>query len=124
MLTQANGKLGLVTCMGLAERMPMGDGAFNKIIAVDSFHHFQDHDLAARELLRVLSPGGRLVVEEPDIRRFPVKLVALGERIALMRSHFRPPDDLAEIIRSAGRGVQISLHESPPNYWLVVDKPA
>jgi demethylmenaquinone methyltransferase/2-methoxy-6-polyprenyl-1,4-benzoquinol methylase len=123
MLTQASGKLDLVPCLGLAERMPFGDGAFTKVIAVDSFHHFQDHELAARELLRVLTPGGRLVVEEPDIRVFSVKLVALGERIALMRSRFRPPDELSEIIRAADRDALVSVHESAPNYWLVVDKP-
>jgi len=36
--------------------------------------------------LRVLAPGGRLVIEEPDVERTPVRLIALAEKLALMRS--------------------------------------
>lgn len=122
MLQQTDGRRGLVPVQGAVERMPFADGAFSRILAVDSFHHFADQVEAAGEMLRVLAPGGRLVVEEPDIRRLSVKFVALGERLALMRSHFRRPAYLSQLF-SKGR-TEVDLVEGGPNFWLIVNKPS
>ncbi len=123
MMCEALAKGGFCASLGAAERLPFRDGAFERIIAIDSFHHFRDHHRAARELLRVLAPGGRLVIEEPDIRRFSVKLVALGETLTLMRSHFYPPQALMRFFTVPGVYL-LTLHESSPNFWVVVDKRA
>ena len=120
MLHEALAKGGFCAGSGAAEHLPFRDGAFERIIAIDSFHHFRDHHRAAGELLRVLAPGGRLVIEEPDVRRFVVKLVALGETLTLMRSHFYPPSDLMQFFDVPG--VRLTLHELNPNYWVVVEK--
>lgn len=119
MTRQARAK-GLLTVRGAAEMLPFADGAFDRLLVVDAFHHFSDHQMAARELLRVLRPGGRLVIEEPDIRRWPVKLIALGERLLLMRSRFFDAEALirlfeeaggsVEVIEPAGSGQPVSLH--------------
>ena len=119
MLQQATEK-GLSTCRGAAERLPFPDGAFDKVVTVDSFHHFANHEIAASELLRVLAPGGRLTIEEPDIRRFIVKLVALGESLALMGSRFRRPDELTRYFQSPE--TVIDLTATDHTYWLTVDK--
>lgn len=121
MLRRAREK-GLGTCQGLAEAAPFRDGAFTRIVAVDSFHHFPDQTGAVRELLRLLAPGGRLVIEEPDIRHFAVKLVALGERLALMDSHFRRADELVALFSTPTTSA--SIHTGPYTYWIVVDKRA
>lgn len=121
MVREAMAKGGFCAGLGVAERLPFQDGAFERIIAVDSFHHFRHHARAARELVRVLAPGGRLVLEEPDIRRFAVKLVALGETLALMRSRFYPPAALMGFFDVPG--LRVSLHEDDsPNFWVVVEK--
>jgi len=78
----------MIACCGLAEQLPFADAAFDRIVMVDTFHHLRDQHVAAKETLRVLRPGGRLVIEEPDIRRWGVKLIALGERLLLMHSRF------------------------------------
>jgi ubiquinone/menaquinone biosynthesis C-methylase UbiE len=49
---------------GGAERIDLPDGSFDCVSAVLSFHHFRDWDAAAKEVHRVLRPGGRLVVFE------------------------------------------------------------
>jgi demethylmenaquinone methyltransferase/2-methoxy-6-polyprenyl-1,4-benzoquinol methylase len=121
MLLEAVKKANLKVCQGLSERLPFPDSTFARIITVDSFHHFQNHSRAAEELLRVLSPGGRLVLGEPDIRRLPVKLVALGEKLALMGSHFYAIERIADFF--SGSNCTVSSYKSEGmNVWMVVDK--
>jgi ubiquinone/menaquinone biosynthesis C-methylase UbiE len=101
MLREARQKQ-MIACCALAEHLPFADGAFDRIVMVDTFHHLHDQHAAAKETLRVLRPGGRLVVEEPDIRRWAVKWTALGERLLLMRSRFCSIADLARAFEQAG----------------------
>jgi ubiquinone/menaquinone biosynthesis C-methylase UbiE len=76
MLAQARIK-GLPAVRGEAERLPFAQGAFARILVVDTFHHLRDQLQAAGELLRVLAPGGRLVIEEGDVEQTPVRVIAL-----------------------------------------------
>jgi ubiquinone/menaquinone biosynthesis C-methylase UbiE len=120
MLLQARDK-GLCAYQGVAEHLPFPDEAFDRILIVDAFHHFRDWPWAAAELLRVLRPGGRMVVEELDIRNSVVKLIALGEQLLLMRSRFYAPTDLAHLFRGAGGHVK--LHEDGGGvFWTVVER--
>ncbi len=120
MLQQVADKPGLAPCQGVAEAMPFADGTFDKIVAVDTFHHFGEQAGAATELIRVLAPGGILVIEEPDVRRFAVKLIALAERLLLMRSRFLRPDAYEALFTTAS--TQVRIYEEPPNFWAVVNK--
>mgnify|MGYP001035257193 CR=1 FL=1 len=102
MLKQAQEKGPLWPVQSYVERLPFADESFSRVFAVDAFHHFNDHHTAIRELLRVLRPKGRLIIEEPDIKRFPVKVVALLEKLALMRSRFLPAEEIRALIASHG----------------------
>ena len=122
MLGQARDK-GIRGCAAMAEQLPFSDGSFARIIVVDALHHFLNANTAAPELLRVLSPGGRLVVEEPDIREFKVKLVALAERLALMRSRFLSLPDMVQLFEAHG-GVLVAADEHDDyNVRLVLSRP-
>ena len=82
---------------------------------------FCDQREAIKDLLRVLKPGGRLVIEEPDLNHFGIKLLALAEKMLLMRSHFYPPQKIREMISACGYSAKI---ENDDHYtaWVVADK--
>jgi demethylmenaquinone methyltransferase/2-methoxy-6-polyprenyl-1,4-benzoquinol methylase len=103
------------------EHLPFGDDLFDRILVVDALHHFCDQRHALADLLRVLKPGGRLVVEEPDFNHKGVQLLALAEKIFLMRSHFHTPQQIRDMIVSDGYTAKI---ETDGRYtaWVVVDK--
>ena len=107
MLKQARRKDQLVPVRAHAERLPFPDGSFARIVVVDALHHFCNQEEAIADLLRVLAPGGRLVIEEPDVTRFVVRLVALAEKLALMRSRFLTPEAIGALVRAHGRRVTI-----------------
>jgi hypothetical protein len=50
-----------------------------------------------------------------------VKLVALGEKLALMRSHFERAEKIAEQLGPLGVTVEIARENH--NYWVIASKP-
>jgi ubiquinone/menaquinone biosynthesis C-methylase UbiE len=50
---------------GDAGRLPFKDGAFDKVVCTNSFHHYPDHFAALKEVRRILRPGGTLVLVDP-----------------------------------------------------------
>ena len=102
-------------------RLPFGTGSFERIIVVDSLHHFKNQRLAVRDLLRVLKTGGRLVIEEFDFNHMGVKLLALAEKMMWMRSRFLRPKKILEMIGSNGVSVKIE-HDGRFTFWIIVDK--
>ncbi len=121
MLRVADGKRGIYAVRARVQRLPFADASFQRIILVDAFHHLGDQRAAAVELWRVLAPGGRLVIEDPDIRRLSVRLLALAEKVAMMRSCFLTPDSMGEIFRALGGRVEIQ-DDDHLTAWVVVDR--
>jgi demethylmenaquinone methyltransferase/2-methoxy-6-polyprenyl-1,4-benzoquinol methylase len=120
MLQQAQAKNGFRITCSHTERLPFPDASFERIVMVDALHHVCDHAETASELWRVLKPGGRLVIEEPDIRNFSIKLVAVAEKLALMRSHFISPLRIKALFNYAEAQVDIELEGH--NAWVIVRK--
>lgn len=97
MLRQARRKDGLALALSRTERLPFPDASFERVLMVDALHHVAGQSATAGELWRVLRPGGRIVIEEPDVRKLAVKLVALAEKLALMRSYFLSPPQISAL---------------------------
>lgn len=46
--------------------LPFGDGQFDRVIMVDTIHHLEHQDQTMDEVVRVLKPGGLLLIFEPS----------------------------------------------------------
>jgi demethylmenaquinone methyltransferase/2-methoxy-6-polyprenyl-1,4-benzoquinol methylase len=118
MLAQARGK-GLSGVQAPAENLPFGDGTFERIIMVDALHHVHHQAQTIAELWRVLRAGGILVIEEPDVRTWQVKIVAVVEKLALMRSHFLTPQKISDLFPSEAK---VSIETEGYNAWVIIQK--
>jgi ubiquinone/menaquinone biosynthesis C-methylase UbiE len=91
------------------ESLPFGDGEFDRILSVHTVYFWPDPPAAARELRRVIAPGGRLVL-------------ALGrkewmERQRVHRTGFTLYDEreVEELLRGGGFG-SVRLEGDGPLY--------
>lgn len=122
MLRQTAQKDALLPVRAKAQRLPFGDERFDRIVVVDALHHFDEQLPAIAELVRVLKPGGRLAIEEPDIANSRVKWVALAEKLALMQSHFLSGDEIVAALRAHRLHPWIKRRDAH-TLWVIVDKP-
>jgi ubiquinone/menaquinone biosynthesis C-methylase UbiE len=120
MLKQANMKTGLRVVGAGTERLPFMDEAFERVLMVDALHHVINQAATCAELWRVVKKGGKVVIVEPDVRQIRVKLVAVMEKIALMRSHFLTPAHILSLFSFQDASGQIEIDEY--NAWIIIDK--
>jgi demethylmenaquinone methyltransferase/2-methoxy-6-polyprenyl-1,4-benzoquinol methylase len=120
MLSETRQKDGLHPVCSRTEKLPFADETFARIIMVDALHHVIDQRGTLDELWRTLQLGGRIVIEEPDLRLFGVKLLAIAEKLALMRSHFLSPPRIAELLSYPNARVRIET--SSFNAWVIAEK--
>ncbi|GAB4167628.1 MAG: hypothetical protein Kow00108_00120 [Calditrichia bacterium] len=91
----------LIPIQGAVENMPIQTESIDVVFIIDAFHHFTDHLYTLSECYRILKPGGSLIIEEPDISTFPVKIVAFLEKIVFMRSHFYSPTEIHRMMEQS-----------------------
>jgi ubiquinone/menaquinone biosynthesis C-methylase UbiE len=121
MLRQAQIKGGLVSVCSETEQLPFSDQSFARIIMVDALHHVINYKVTLAEFWRVLEPGGRIVIEEPDIRTTMVKLLAVFEKLALMRSQFISPQQISQVFDALNARINIETEKNIA--WVIIDKP-
>jgi demethylmenaquinone methyltransferase/2-methoxy-6-polyprenyl-1,4-benzoquinol methylase len=120
MLKKAYAKNGLLTVCAATERLPFPEASFDRIVIVDAIHHVYDARKTCSELWRLIKPGGRILIEEPDIRTLPVKIVSLVEKLALMRSFFVSPPQIAAYFEPVES--KIRIQQVGYTSWIMVDK--
>lgn len=122
MLRQAWIKGGMELTQARAEALPFRSGVFDRVMVVDALHHFFDLRTSIREFVRVLKPGGRLLIEEPERRHWIIKILAVLEKIAFMRSHIHGMAEIAGMIAAEGLAPRIE-NGNRFTSWIIADKP-
>lgn len=121
MLRQSVQKKEIFPAQALAESLPFADNVFSRVVMVDALHHVLDQAATVREMVRVLCPGGRLIIEEPDIRSLYVKLIAAAEKLLLMRSHFLTGEQISGLLLPLSKS--ISVQRNGHTVWVILEKP-
>ena len=109
-----------------AEGLPFDDAEFDLVIGHAVLHHIPDLDLAFREILRVLKPGGRFVFcGEPTAKGDVVarRLSSLtwwaagrATRLPMLRDRYaRTPEELAASSEEARLEAVVDLHTFDPD---------
>jgi ubiquinone/menaquinone biosynthesis C-methylase UbiE len=120
MLAEAKKKDGLLPVCSHTENLPFPDESFARILMIDAFHHVCNQGRTVDELWRLLQPGGIIVIEEPDIHALPVKLVALVEKLVMMRSHFLSPQHIADLFHYPNSRVRVETGKYTA--WIIAAK--
>lgn len=97
MLKQAKRKKTVIPLQADAVRLPFTTNTIDGILVVDALHHFIRPAEAVREMLRVLKAGRRLLIEEQDIERKPIKLVQFSERRIGLHSRFLTLNEILDL---------------------------
>jgi SAM-dependent methyltransferase len=107
-----------------AESLPYGDGEFDLVVGHAVLHHIPDVELALREVLRVLAPGGRFVFAGEPTRYGDVVARRLSRltwwattnvtRLPPLRGWRRPQVELDDSSRAAELEAVVDLHTFAP----------
>jgi ubiquinone/menaquinone biosynthesis C-methylase UbiE len=108
-----------------AESIPYDDASVDLVVGHAVLHHIPDVELALREVLRVLKPGGRFVFAgEPTtigdwyarhLGRLTWQATTAVTQLAALKARWaRPPEELAESSRAAALESVVDLHTFDP----------
>jgi ubiquinone/menaquinone biosynthesis C-methylase UbiE len=103
-----------------SECLPFPTDSIDRILMLDSLHHIRDQKATAGELWRVLKPGGRITIIEPNIHLFGVKMLAVGEKLLLMRSHILTGEKIAGLFGQSSASVKVNFADKTA--VVVIDK--
>jgi ubiquinone/menaquinone biosynthesis C-methylase UbiE len=109
-----------------AERLPYEDGTFDIVVGHAVIHHLPDVEQAFREMLRVLKPGGRVVIcgEPTRYGDFVARRLSRATwwattrvtRLPVIKDRWaRPQQDLDESSRAAALESVVDLHTFDPD---------
>ena len=97
------------THLGRAEALPFESAAFDAVLIGEALHHFEDIDLALREIKRVLKDEGRLFIYDFDPSTWIGGLIAKGEKLLGEPGNFFVPQRLQSILEDHGFDISVDV---------------
>jgi SAM-dependent methyltransferase len=96
-----------------AAALPLASASLQTVLIRDVLHHLRSPEQAVAEAVRVLAPGGRLVVIEPNGGN---PLVALQARLIAAERGLRQsrPASIAAMLRPHVRGLTVEMAQALP----------
>jgi len=106
---------------GEARRLPFGDGTFQLIVSTNALHYFPDVGVALREIRRVISPGGNLVITDWCRDYFWMKIL---NRLLPWTSHAHAQTlsstELRQSLLKAGFSIQSESQRKIDGFWALM----
>jgi SAM-dependent methyltransferase len=90
------------------EFLPGPDGAYDAVACIEAFHYVPDPAHGARELRRVVKPGGRVLVSVPLVWEYDRGIVEHRYTTGSLRQLFDGWEDVV-VIENGGRAVTWTL---------------
>jgi len=105
------------TACARAGALPFRSGAFHALLCSNSFHHYPEPKATLREIRRVLAPGGRAVLIDPNLEHPLARLTVYGGEALVfgMDVHLHSARDWTTLCTEAGfsRASVTALSEFP-----------
>ena len=112
---------------GDAGSIPLGDGEADLVFVSMAWHHVEDRAIAAREIHRILAPGGVLAIRNPTVDALDE--VVFLEYFPAARAHDTATlprrAELVALMESSGFTLalhEVIRHEMAPNWSAYCDK--
>jgi ubiquinone/menaquinone biosynthesis C-methylase UbiE len=105
MLAFARAK-GLIPVRAAAEALPFSDGVFDVVLAASVIQLIPDGAAFVRELLRVVKPGGRVVICTINAGNAALGLLRILERKKYRHFRIYPFPEIAALVRAEGGTVR------------------
>lgn len=115
MLDRAAAHPGLELTQGFAESLPYDDRSIDLAYSVDVIHHIVDRPAAARELRRVLRPGGMALIATDSAEDIAARIPLAShfpETVPVELNRYPPIEVIEAEFTNAGLRVEPALHVS------------
>jgi SAM-dependent methyltransferase len=106
---------------GSVAELPFPDRAFDLVTAVETHYYWPDLPANAREILRVLKPGGTFLLIAETYRGGPFRLL-YGIVMPLLRAAFLSDQEHRDLLTQAGFTDVSTLHRAGRNWICAIGR--
>lgn len=109
--------LNTICCNG--ERLCHKNNNFDRVIMVDSLHHFKNQSKVINEAWRVLRTGGIILILEPDVTNMIGRIIVILEKLLAMNSKFLITSQVLGLFADFKLAEQKIIKHRGNIYWVM-----